>query len=339
MDKKYYIDLFTSLGEQLKDLEKPQNQNVIINALKDNPWFTTASIATAIEALRDVMLRRDILKNWLSQYELSYASPKRVAIIMAGNIPLVGFSDLLCVLATGNEAHIKTSSKDNVLMKYIMKVMKEMDCDIPIYNYEIDKSYDAVIATGSNDTGKYFRSTFSDLPAIIRGSRSSVAILTGNESEQELRLLGDDIFTYSGLGCRNVSLIFVPSDYDTVQLGSKITPDHSTVNRKFYNNYLSVKAKLYASELSFLDCGSFVLTEGDSFSASLSNIVISRYDYIDEVYNWLTINDRTIQCVVGHGLRHRSVVDFGQSQRPFPWDYPDGIDVVRFLNNDKIKNN
>lgn len=333
MDKKHYIDLFVALGERLNSFGESETLPVIKQAMADNQWFSEADIVAAVHSLRQGMLRRETLEKWFAEYEIFYGKSKRIAIIMAGNIPLVGFSDLMCVIVTCNAAFVKTSSKDNALIRYVIGLIKDIDCSVQINDYIPGEHYDAVIATGSNDTVKYFRSAFADVPSIIRGSRSSAAVLTGYEGEQELQALGRDIFRYSGMGCRNVSLVFIPKDYDINMLGQIIAPPKGTINKKYYNNYLATKAKMIASGEELNDYGTFLVTEGDSFPASLSNIVVLRYSDLSEVYRWLDDNDNSVQCVAaGFGLSHPRIVGLGEAQTPFPWDYPDGVDVVRFLN-------
>lgn len=332
MTKRDYITVFAALGERLGGFGDDERTECIIReAIAENPWFTRTDIISAVAALRDYMLSEGIVAEWLTRYDLVYGTPKRVAIILAGNIPLVGFSDLMCVLASGNTPVVKTSSKDGVLMRYVMQLLGEIAPELVINEYNPKGEYHAVIATGSDNTGRYFRSEFAGVPTLIRGSRGSVAVLRGSETVEELQLLSRDIFSYSGLGCRNVSILFVPEEYDLNYFGRVVARPVAKLNRKYYNNYLSTKGKLAASGMQFTDCGSCVITQGDTFPVSLSNLIAFRYSDVDFVATWLGANDDKIQCVVGGEGLHPRWVAFGESQHPSPWDYPDGVDVMSFL--------
>jgi hypothetical protein len=269
------------------------------------------------------MLDGHKLQQWLSKYK-SVATPQRVAIIMAGNIPLVGFFDLLCVLCSGHEAHIKPSSKDKVLMHYVVDLLREIEPQIPIFNYNATESYDMVIATGGEDANRFFESHFANTRHLLRGSRHSVAVLDGRESGEELKGLYKDITAYSGLGCRSVSMIFAPQGVDIA------LHKEEARNPKLGRNIASMRALYTMQGREFGDYGAFLTTEGTTFATSLANIVVQRYDDISQVRAWLKEQRDHIQCVVSH-LDIEGAVAFGEAQHPQLNDYADGVDTMQFL--------
>ena len=269
------------------------------------------------------MLDATKLRLWLSNYTTA-TIPQRVAIIMAGNIPLVGFFDLLCVLCSGHEAHIKPSSKDRVLMQYIVDTLRSIEPTIPIYDYSATERYDMVIATGGQEANRYFESHFSGTKRLLRSSRHSVAVLAGNESSEELRGLYNDITAYSGLGCRSVSMIFAPRNLDIALAKGEAQ------NPKLRRNIASMRALYTMQGRSFADYGSFLAIEGSSFATSLANVVVQRYDDIAEVRAWLKEHSEEIQCIVSH-LDIENAVAFGEAQHPKLNDYADGVDTMKFL--------
>lgn len=321
---KSKIEIFTSLGERLrKFIDSAESHNIISYAIEGNPWFTERDIISAVEAICTDMLDRDKLETWLSKYQPT-TTPQRVAIIMAGNIPLVGFFDLLCVLCSGHKAHIKPSSKDRVLTNYIVDTLRDIEPNIPIYDYSTEEHYDMVIATGGEEANRYFESHFEGTKRLLRGSRHSVAVLDGNESIEELEGLYEDITAYSGLGCRSVSMIFVPEHHN-------IALPHATAqNPKLRRNIASMRALYTMQGREFGDYGAFLAIEGKVFATSLASVVIQRYHDIAEVRAWLAEHSEEIQCVVSH-LDIEGCVPFGKAQHPTLWDYADGVDTMEFL--------
>ena len=321
------LDIFVNLGERLATFgEDASSRAVIERAEAENGWFTAADVCYAVRAIREDMLQRDKLESWLASYDLPDSAPdkpRRVAIIMAGNIPLVGFFDLLCVVASGNHAAVKMSSKDRVLMEYVIGILRDIDPEIAISEYA-DEAVDAVIATGSDNANRYFRARFADVPALLRGNRHSVAVLTGRESREELEALSEDIYRYSGLGCRNVSLIFAPE-------GCEVKLAEREVCRKYANNLRQTRALLEMGCVPYEQSGCSVLVEGEEFSAQLSRINVMRYRSLAEVEAWLEAHEEELQCVVAGTIEHSRRVDFGSAQRPALTDYPDERDVMRFL--------
>ena len=288
------IGLFSRLGCRLRGFgDDARTREVIGRACRENGWFTPADICRAVAAVADGMLRRDALAEWLAPYPVPVAEPRRVLVVMAGNIPLVGFFDMLCVLAAGHRCLVKPSAKDTVLMEYVIGLLRGIDPQVPVEFYDGSTSPDAVIATGS------------DTPA-------------------QLTALADDIWAYSGLGCRSVSLLFLPEGYD-LQLRM---PE---VNVKYRNSYRQQKALLTMGGQPFRDLGAAVAVEERAFPAALSRINYSFYKSPAEVGAWLAAHDAGLQCVVSECIACRRRVDFGHAQSPGLTDYPDDRDVIEFL--------
>lgn len=328
---KSRISLFAALGKCLEGFgADDRSAGVIDLAIEANEWFTRSDIVAAVEAIRTQMLNGDKLSAWLEPYALPIGRPKRIGIIMAGNIPLVGFFDLLCVVVTGNHAVVKYSSKDRVLMSYIVETIREIDPEVLISQYDEHSPLDAVIATGSDNTNRYFRAQFGNLPSLLRGSRRSVAILSERQSNQQLALLGEDIFRYSGLGCRNVSHLFLPTGYDPHTLLSALG-SYEGINEKYRRNYLQNRALLTINGEQFIDGGFFVMREGAHHSLYISELTYSFYNTHSELKEHLTHSDDKLQCVVSSTFQHSRAVAFGEAQRPGLSGYPDAIDVIEFL--------
>ena len=317
---KHIVDIFSALGERLTHFGGDDASNRIIDeAVAANGWFTRTDILRAVEAIRTEMLDREKLTAWLSHYTKA-VEPKRVAVIMAGNIPLVGFFDLLCVVAAGHECHHKPSSKDRVLMRYVVEQLRDIESSIAIYDYSAEATYDMAIATGGDDANAYFREHFAGTRTLLRGSRHSVAVLNGNESAEELQVLHNDITAYSGLGCRSVSMLFVPRGY---------VPDFKrgvAENSKLRRNIQAMRATLMIEGAEFWDAGAFIMRRGEDFAQSLAVVTLREYSDIEEVKKWIEENKEHIQCVVS-----RSDIPFGRAQYPALTDYADGVDTMRFL--------
>ena len=315
------IDTLCRLGERLQAIPEA----VIDLAVAENPWFTPTSIRAAVEAIRREMLEREKLEAWLAPYAVPVAVPKKVLIILAGNLPLVGFFDLLCVVASGHHCMVKPSSKDRILIVHIIDELRAIDPALPIELYDGATPPEAVIATGSDNTNRYFRARYGELPTLLRGSRQSVAVLTGEESEEELRGLVQDIWMHHGLGCRNVSLLFVKRGTDFPQIRPQAT------HEKYRNNYLQTKALFQMTDQPFIDLDGAVAICQSAFPQALSALSYTYYETDAEVEKWLTEHDRELQCVVARSINHPRRVDFGQAQSPRLTDYPDAVDVVAFL--------
>ena len=300
---KSTVHIFSELGARLAEFGSDDvSRSVIARAVAENEWFSVSDIRFAVEALRSEMLDGTKVAEWLRHYPTAQQrGSKRVALIMAGNIPLVGFFDLMCVLASGDVPYVKPSSKDSVLEGYVEDLLREIEPELRIERYVEGADYDAVIATGGESANLYFRTAFEGVPSLLRGSRHSVAVLSGKESKEQLQGLADDIFTYSGLGCRNVSLVFVPKGY-------KLALPVRKMCRAYHNNYLQCRALLTMQGVAFSDLGEAVVVPSRAeFPRYLSQINVVEYDDLVAVGRWLAERDEALQCVVSgiDGL-HRS---------------------------------
>lgn len=323
--KKEVIELFTALGERLRNFgSDTATQQIAAEACRANAWFSSQEIRRATTAIAERMLCRETLETWLGAYPVPVAVPRRVLVIMAGNIPLVGFFDLLCVVAAGHRCVIKPSGKDTVLMQYVVDTLRSIDPDVAIEFYDGTSPIDAVIATGSNNARRHFHARYAGIPALLRGHRQSAAVLSGNETPEQLAALADDLWAYSGLGCRNVSMLFLPQG---CPLNLRMPP----MNPKFRNDYLRTRALLTMAGQPFIDLGCAVAVEQTDFPASLSCIAYSRYQDISEAEAWLAAHDDEIQCVVTEAIAHSRRTGFGYAQSPAPTDWPDDRDVMAWL--------
>ena len=316
------------LGVRLAEFGSDErSRSVIARAVAENEWFSVEDIRYAVEAVRTQMLNADKISQWLSKYPaIGSRTAKRVAVIMAGNIPLVGFFDLMCVIAAGDIPCVKPSSKDYILEEYIEQLLLEIEPELCIERYVEGEEYDAVIATGSDSANLYFRTAFDAIPSLLRGSRHSVAVLSGKEPQKDILRLADDIFRYSGLGCRSVSVVFVPKRY-------RLSLEVRKMCRAYHNNYLQCRALLTMQGVKFKDLGEAVLVSSKAeFPRFLSQINVVEYSSLNEVQTWLEENDDAIQCVVSNveGL-HSRCVPFGRAQLPTLFDYADERDTMQFL--------
>jgi hypothetical protein len=295
-----------------------------------NGWFEEPFVRLAFKNLA-TMLKQPALEKWVQHYGLEDKEPlKTIALIMAGNVPMVGFHDLLCVLITGNKAKIKLSTDDAILLPAVLEVLYLLNPEFK-HRVEVVKGklqiFDAVIATGSNNTARYFEHYFGKYPHIIRKNRTSLAVLNGTETDEELNLLADDVFTYFGMGCRNVSKIFLPQGFDLDRLfGAFFHYQWVANNKKFGNNYDYHRALFMMNQEPFLENGFFVLRENTSLHSPLATLNYEFYQHSNVVTAFIEDNIKSIQCNVGKGF-----VSFGVAQSPMLDNYPDNIDVVKFL--------
>lgn len=293
-----------------------------------NPWFTQENLLFNL-AQWGKILTKENLNNWVSRY--SYAqNPKKVGIIMAGNIPLVGFHDLISVLLSGHNAMVKSSSKDDVLMDFVINYLKNADEDLAnaVQKVERLQNSDAVIATGSNNTARYFEYYFKEIPHIIRKNRTSVAVLTGNESPEDLKKLSEDIFRYFGLGCRNVTKLYLPENFNTNLLFEAFYDWNPIINHtKYSNNYDYNRAIYLMEQPAFLDNNFVILKESKDLHSPIGVVHFEFYEDLDEVKKELKSREEEIQCVVGNGFE----VKFGETQKPSLTDYADQVDTMKFL--------
>lgn len=345
MNKEQIIQTFVTLGERLEHFgSEPISRQAMARAIEDNSWFSEVEICHAIDALRTQMLDREHLRGWLDSYPtLPVATPRNILVVMAGNIPLVGFFDLLCVVASGNRCLVKPSSKDRALMQYVIDRLIDIEPQALVEIFDGRQTPDAVIATGGDNAVRHFRAKYGSLPMLLRGSRASVAILSGAESADELSLLCEDICIYSGLGCRNISLIFVPEGYDTSDLERSLRA-HRVTCTGYLNNYRQQRAILTMSGVAHTDLGHSLLVAERAFSTAISQINITNYKSFTEIVEWLSLHDEEIQCVACNNSKfitpHTThcapllrATHLGHTQHPTLTDYPDATDVMRWVGN------
>jgi hypothetical protein len=295
----------------------------------ENPWFVPEFINYQLAHIAAEFLNRANLEKWISNYDLTPTSAqKNVGIVMAGNIPLAGFHDFLSVFISGHHQTIKPSSKDFHLINGIVNKLKEWEPEINDYVSTADllKKCDAYIATGSNNSSRYFDYYFSKYPHIIRRNRTSAAILTGNETIRDLEALADDVYLYFGLGCRNVTKLYVPKDFDFLPvLDSFKRYDWTFDVGKYKNNYDYQLAVMIINKLYYMTNGSILLVENKSLFSPVSQLNYEVYEDVKEVEDFL-LNAEDIQCVVG-----KDHVPFGMAQKPALNDYADKADTLQFL--------
>jgi Acyl-CoA reductase (LuxC) len=298
-----------------------------------NGWFTPEQVYFAINSLAEA-LTEDNLNNWLSVYDFANVQPKTVGLILAGNIPLVGFHDFLSVIISGHKVLVKTSSNDQKLLPFLAKYLISIQSKIENYITFTDgklENFDAVIATGSNNTARYFEFYFKDKPSIIRKNRNSVAVLTGNESHEDLVNLGEDIFRYFGLGCRNVSKLFVPKEYNFENFFKAIYEYKDVIfYEKYSNNYDYNKAVFLMSNFKLLDNEFLTIKEDSSYASPISSVFYEYYENLEDIKKQLENDAEQIQCIVSKDAIKNSIT-FGQTQKPNLWDYADNVDTISFL--------
>lgn len=308
-------------------------EQIVTGAKHHNGWFNEENILFALTSWSE-QLTKDNLEKWLSDYDLSKNKHKKVAIIMAGNIPLVGFHDFLTALITRNTVLLKLSSNDLHLLPFIARYLKHVESSLEDRIAFTDgrlENFDVIIATGSDNTSRYFEHYFGKYPNIIRKNRNSVAVLTGNESKEQLNALGEDIFRYYGLGCRSVSKLFVPEGYDFDLFFKSIYSYHDIMDSiKYANNYDYNKAVYLMSEFKLLENGFLILKEDESYASPIASLFYEQYSSLSEIKQRLENDSGKIQCIVSQGV-HKNEVSFGATQTPNLGDYADGVDTVEFL--------
>jgi len=322
--------LHNSLGNNQSQFSEKLNK-LIENQKHINSWFTPDNVKTALTAIADELTETNLHK-WTSAYPAlkEVFKPLRVGLIFAGNIPLAGFHDFLAVLISGNKIVAKTSSKDPELIPFLGEILYSLNNDFAEYIEFADNAlsgFDAVIATGSNNSSRYFDYYFRKYPNIIRKNRNSIAIISGNETIEELEALGRDIFTYFGLGCRNVSKIYVPSGYDVEKLPQYWEHYCDCINHSGYaNNYDYNKAIYLVNRQKFHDAGFLLMREDTKIVSPISVLHYEYYVSPVELKHQTEILKDTLQCIVS-----RDNIPFGSSQMPHLWDYADGADTLEFL--------
>lgn len=331
--------VITALVDLKSWLEQGDNQELeltIIRAQTENPWFTSQNSHQALKAICEEYLDASKLDDWLSTYpSLPVVRTKRVGLIMAGNLPVVGFHDLLSVLVSGHTAVVKLSAKDSVLPKLLIEKLKYFDKSIDAKIQVVEKlsGFDAVIATGSNHSARYFHQYFGSYPHIIRGNRNGVAILTGDETSEDLIALGNDIFSFFGLGCRNVSKIYVPKGYDFEQLLLALDKHQQVMlHPKYRNNFEYNFAALVINRADYMKNACIILLQNEAISSRVATLHYSYYRDREDLSNQIQSHFDEIQCIgAAQGSWSFPTIEFGQMQKPSLGDYADGVDTMRFL--------
>lgn len=332
MDLQKQIRVFSLLGDEIQQMIEKDDKVIDITYGK-NCWFVPEFVKSALSGL-SFMLKEEKLSRWLSKYPHPNKNRKNIGIIMAGNIPAVGFHDLLTVLCSHNQAVIKLSHNDNVLIPYLVDLMIKID---PGMKHQIKfvrslNHIDAVIATGSDNTSRYFEYTFRELPRLIRKNRTSCCILNGDESSRELAELSYDIFSYFGMGCRNVSKLFVPAGYNVESLIPHFSAYSWIKNHsKYYNNYTFQSSRYTLEHRQFIDGQFFIMAKSKDMVSPLSCLYYDEYGNTLEAADIIRLNRNKIQCVVAPKGLFPNNIDFGTAQFPEPWDYADAIDTMKFL--------
>ncbi|MUP45818.1 acyl-CoA reductase [Gramella sp. BOM4] len=343
--KSNLINLGKFLGqfgvvESIEDKTLPGNKpffseldRKIDQAVHHNGWFNRENVVFSLNQWSEALSPENI-NAWINRYDFQNGGGKTVGIIMAGNIPLVGFHDFISVLISGHKVLAKLSSNDQQILPVIASYLIQLDSryeDRIFFTRDKLENFDAVIATGSNNTARYFEYYFRNKPSIIRKNRNSIAILTGEESREELAALGEDIFRYYGLGCRNVSKLYVPEEYDFDSFFKAIYDWNPIIHRdKYANNYDYNKAVYLMSEFKLLENGFLILKEDASFSSPIATLFYETYRDEETLKKMLLENSERIQCVVKNNPEDGEV-RFGHTQKPKLWDYADGVDTLEFL--------
>ncbi len=333
--KENILNAYIQLGQFLS-LDAPELENIMARAERENAWFQFTEIKKSIEALA-YMLNESDLKAWFKQISIT-DKPKKVGLILAGNIPMVGIHDVLSVLATGHIALIKLSSSDNVLIPFLLNKLVEFEDSLATQFMFVQRlqNFEAIIATGSNNSSRYFEYYFSKVPHIIRKNRNSVAVLTGEENEAQIRELGKDIFDYFGLGCRNVSKIYIPENYPIEKFFGPLQAYKAIIdNFKYQNNYDYNKSIYLVNLVEHFDNGFLLLKESSSLSSPLAVLHYEYYSDLESVEHLINNIQDEIQCVLAESPLNinKAVLNFGSSQKPKLWDYADNINTIEFLNN------
>ncbi len=324
--------------EALNNLYFEDAQELFALVKLQNGWFTEANVRLAIGAIA-TMLDETKLQKWLSLYAFPHENnnPKMVGLVLAGNIPLVGFHDFLAVLISGNSAIIKTSSDDKVILPFLVKILCTIE---PAFSNRIVftenrlNDCEAVIATGSGNTARYFEYYFGKIPHIIRKNRNSVAVLNGKESKEQLQHLGEDIFTYFGLGCRNVSKLFIPEGYDLNNFFNAIFPFQEIINHNKYANNFDYNRAVYLmgkDKEGLLENGFLFLVKSKEYASPVAVIFYEYYKDLLKINTRLKEDAEKIQCIVSSCEEIDQRIPFGKAQNPELWDYADNVDTIQFL--------
>lgn len=340
------INAFVKLGDEFvfilegnaKTKTGRRLQSLLSELVHRNGWYTEKNVRHRLEVLSKG-LKKEILEQWLSAYVISEKIiPKSIGVILAGNIPLVGFDDLRCVLISGNIFCGKIPSDDRMLMPMLGELLIELEPRFAgkiIFEENQLRGMDAIIATGTSNSSRYFEHYFGKYPHIIRGNKNGVAVLTGNETKEELMALGDDVFRYFGLGCRNVTKLFVPENYNFNSFFEAIYGwgEEMLRHHKYMNNYEYHKTLYLLSRIPLLDNNFLLLKEDEGISSPPGVVFYSNYASLDKLSKKMEKERDKIQCIIAKEGILPNTISFGNSQWVGPSDYADGVDVLKFLIN------
>ncbi len=327
------LSAFQALGESLEAMTPDERTGLSARAESENGWFTKSSVSLAFKGL-SFLLNRSALEEWANGYLREQGSSKSIGVATAGNIPLVGFHDFLCVLVAGHRLRYKPSTRDAVLPEFILSRLSGIE---PRFAERIARTdrlngVDAVIATGSNNTARYFEYYFRKVPHILRKNRVSCGIIQGNEPDEEISRLGADVFSYYGLGCRNVATLLVPNDFEVHRLTEGFREcDEVLDNHKYANNYIYQKSLLMLNREQFHDTGFLLIRESESLVSPVAVLHITRYHDLVDLKKKLAKHRDNLQAIVSANGWFEGSLPFGTAQFPNLTDYADGIDTMKFL--------
>ncbi|MBT8220524.1 MAG: acyl-CoA reductase [Bacteroidia bacterium] len=330
------IGSLANLGFELLE-DTDARKYAIGKAYYENKWFTEDQVLKMIHTIADHYLNYDLLSEFTQQYRLADTPDKikTIALIPAGNVPMVGFHDLMCILLSGHHAMVKLSDKDKVLIPYAMQLLESINLELVRSVTFVDKlqGFDAVIATGSNNTAKIFERYFAKYPTIIRSNRTGVAVLTGDESKDELEGLAEDIFSYYGLGCRNISKLYVPEAFEFDQINEILNSYKQIVlHPKYKNNFDYNLAIHMLNRTKYMNLGSLILVEDQSLHSRIASLHYERYNTTGSLVSSLQDMTDQIQCISSRLIFDKlPVVPLGDAQKPKLCDFADGIDTMAFL--------
>jgi hypothetical protein len=333
MELENRIRLFIELGKILKGLDENELDHVFQRAQAHNNWFTKDNVNEALSGISRY-LEEDKLRKWISNYNLKEQSSKTIGVVMAGNIPLAGFHDMLTVLISGNNLLGKLSSQDPFLPVYIAEILYDLE---PAMKMRIDfqdrlKNFDAIIATGSDNTARYFNYYFGKHPHIIRQNRNSCAVIYGTESKNDFEQLGKDVFQYFGLGCRNISKLYVPEEYNFNSFFEGVERfNFMRDNHKYNNNYDYNKSIYLVNGVKHFDNGFLLVTQNIGLTSPISVLFYESYKDEQELNEKIILQQQKIQCIVSKDERFPGSINLGKAQEPEVWEYADKIDTMEFL--------
>ena len=336
---QHRIFAFHRLGDFLRNINSENSDykalfDTVSRAKDNNGWFSNENVLHALNAWGNLLNKKDLIQ-WTKGYLFKNKEPKTIGLVLAGNIPLVGFHDVICVLISGNKALVKCSSSDPLLIAFLIQKLQQIEpefIDFVEFTKERFTIFDAVIATGSNNATRYFEYYFSKVPNLIRANRNGVAVLDGNETKEQLDDLAQDVVLYFGLGCRSTSKVFVPVGYNLNLIFGALYPFDSLMDSaKYANNYDYNKAVYLMSQFDLLDNGFFMLKEDKSYTSPVACLYFEYYSDYKNLEEKLKLDQDLIQCITSN-QKGKSHFEFGKAQQPNLWDYADGKNILHFLN-------